>query len=329
MDDAPQLRAQSVIELVDDAFRLYRRHVLTFIGIVAIVQTPMLIVRFLLEFVVGRDAAMDVIRFLSQPIVVQSGRNPFANFPISSFLFYFGITFGVAALEGLIVQSLIGGALANAVAHSYMGKPISIPAAYSFGLRRYGSLILSALILLLMSAGLFGLSLACAFGIAVLTALASRLIGVDTFETLAGPAALIGFVIAFLLGVLFFLIRFILAIQAIILEEYGPIAGLGRSWRLIRSSFWRTLATSVIALVLSFLTSALPSYLVNYGAALISSDTAQDVLRNQALGAFVAEIGLIIGLPLFYSIYTLLYYDLRIRSEGYDIEIRARQVALT
>jgi hypothetical protein len=326
MDDAPQLRAQSVIELVDAAFRLYRRHVLTFIGIVAIVQTPMLIVRFLLEYVVGRDAALDVIRFLSQPIVVQPGQNPFASFPISSFLIYFGITLGVAALEGLIVQSLIGGALANAVAHSYLGRPISMLAAYSFELRRYGSLILSALILLLMSAGLFGLSLACAFGIAVLMGLASLVTGVSTFETLAGPAALIGFIIAFLLGVLFFLIRFFLAIQAIVLEGYGPLAGLGRSWRLIRSSFRRTLATSMIALVLSFLTSATPSYLVNYGAALISNDTAQDVLRNQALGAFVAEIGLMIGLPLFYSIYTLLYYDLRIRSEGYDIEVMAQRM---
>lgn len=41
-----------------------------------------------------------------------------------------------------------------------------------------------------------------------------------------------------------------------------------------------------------------------------------------------AEAGLIVGLPLFFSIYTLLCYDLRIRSEGYDIETRAQQAAL-
>lgn len=62
MDDGSRLRPQSVIELVDAAFRLYREHFLTFIGVAASFQVPMVILRFLLEYVFGRDAALDVIR---------------------------------------------------------------------------------------------------------------------------------------------------------------------------------------------------------------------------------------------------------------------------
>jgi hypothetical protein len=326
MSDTPRLRPQSVIELVDDAFRLYRRHFLTLIGIVALVQVPMVVLRFLLEYVLGRDAALEVIRFTSQLTTVRPGQNPLVGIPVSSYLIFFGITLGVTGFEALIVQSLIAGALANATAHSYLSKPISISTAYSFGLRRYGSLILSSLILLLMTATIFALSLGCAFVAAFLMALASMTTDISTPEALAGAVVLIGFIFIFLFGVLFFLMRFILAIQAIVLEGYGPLAGLGRSWRLIRTSFWRALAATAIALLLSFLTSLIPSYLVNYGAALISNDTAQDVLRNRALGSLVAEVGMIIGSPLFFAIYTLLYYDLLIRSEGYDIEVVAQNI---
>jgi hypothetical protein len=126
MHNASQLRPRSVIELVDEAFRLYRRHVLTFIGIVAIVQVPMVIMRFLLEYVVGRDAALDVIRFLSQLTVARPGQNPFVGFPVSSFLIFFGITLGAAAFEGVIVQSLSGGALTGEI-----GLIIGLPLFYS------------------------------------------------------------------------------------------------------------------------------------------------------------------------------------------------------
>ncbi|HEX9441757.1 MAG TPA: hypothetical protein VF909_18860, partial [Roseiflexaceae bacterium] len=89
------------------------------------------------------------------------------------------------------------------------------------------------------------------------------------------------------------------------------------------------LGVFISVLVLFLLISFIPSLLVSFGLDLISNNSMDDVLRNRALGSFVAQIGLIVGLPLLFSIYTLLYYDLRVRKEGYDIEVMAQQTVAT
>ncbi len=131
--------------------------------------------------------------------------------------------------------------------------------------------------------------------------------------------------------VLFFFIRFVLATQAIVLEQRGPLAGLGRSWRLIGGSFWRTFVIFILVILLSLLISAVPAYLVTFLLTLIGENASSVgvFVRNQAIATLVSQIGLIIAYPLLFSIYTLLYYDLRVRKEGYDIEILAQQTTLT
>jgi hypothetical protein len=329
MNTTPQLRPMSLGDMLDAAFRLYREHFVTFVGMVALVQVPMAIVRFILEFVIARNAMIDVLRFSSQPPVFRPGQNPFATLPVNSFLTFYGIIICVAIFQGLIVQTLITGALANVISRSYLGKPISILIAYSFGLRRYISLILSALIILLIGAGVVLVFAGCLFAMLVVIGLALRGSNAAVTGPLLGMLALIGFIVLFLLATMFFFIRFILATQVIVLEGQGPIAGLGRSWQLVGSSFWRVLGVFISVLVLFLLISFIPSLLMTFGLDLISNNSMDDVLRNRALGSFAAQIGLIVGLPLLFSIYTLLYYDLRVRKEGYDIEVMAQQTVAT
>ncbi len=57
--------------------------------------------------------------------------------------------------------------------------------------------------------------------------------------------------------------------------------------------------------------------------------TAPDVDRRPIRCHVYFAIGLIISYPLLFSVYTLLYYDLRIRKEGYDLEVLAQQAAQT
>ena len=46
---APQLRPMSLSDMLDAAFRLYRKHFLTFVGIVALLLVPMAILQFLVQ----------------------------------------------------------------------------------------------------------------------------------------------------------------------------------------------------------------------------------------------------------------------------------------
>ena len=46
MKSTPRLRPMSIGDMLDAAFRLYRQHFLTFIGIVALLQVPMAMLQF-------------------------------------------------------------------------------------------------------------------------------------------------------------------------------------------------------------------------------------------------------------------------------------------
>ncbi len=313
--------------MFDAAFRLYRAHFLTFIGIVALPQVPMTIVQFLLQFVIGGKATLEVLRFSSSPPAFRPGTDPFDIFPINSFLTFYAITLVLAVLQGLIVQSLITGALAKAISHAYLGRPTTILGAYGFGLRSFGALIAASLLLFLMAIGIVAIFAGCSIGAAVAVGVAAQFGRSPTTAVLFGSLVVLAVFVLMIPVALFFFIRFILATQAIVLEGLGPLAGLRRSWRLIGSSFWRALGIFILVLVLSVMMSALPSVLVLFFLNLGSAGAFGDgeIIRNQALGTLMSQLGLIISLPLLFSIYTLLYYDLRIRKEGYDLELMAQQ----
>jgi hypothetical protein len=331
MTTTPQLRPMSIGDMFDAAFRLYRRHFITFVGIVALLQVPMAIVQFVLQFVVARDATLDILRFSERLSSFRGGPLITPNsIPWQSFLVFYAITLGIAVIQGLIVQSLLTGALANAIARSYLGQPVSILSAYRLGWRRYLALVVSSFLLFLIALLILALFMGCSVGGMVAFASTARSQRSALMVGVLGSVVVIVAILLFVPVVLFFFIRFILSTQAIVLEGRGPLSGLGRSWRLIGKSFWRALLVFVLVLVLSLLISGLPTYLASFVAGLVGGARgAENVLRNQAVGALASQLGLIFGLPLLFSIYTLFYYDLRIRKEGYDLELMAQQQAVS
>jgi membrane-anchored glycerophosphoryl diester phosphodiesterase (GDPDase) len=187
-------------------------------------------------------------------------------------------------------------------------------------------MVLASLVPLLVGIVLFGLIAGCAAG--VLT-----MLGVQS-----GERPNVGLIIAAVLGLLFLLLvvavasifvytRLLLTPQAIVLEDRQALAGLQRSWRLVGGSFWRTLAIMLLMGILIYLISALPAGILSFSLTLASGGSTSNLMFNQAISTLVAEIGIIIALPLQLAVYTLLYYDLRIRKEGYDIEMMSQQAA--
>jgi hypothetical protein len=68
---------------------------------------------------------------------------------------------------------------------------------------------------------------------------------------------------------------------------------------------------------------------VSLALTLGGGDPLNNLVRNQAITTLVTQIGVILAQPIALSIYTLLYYDLRVRKEGYDIEVMAQQTVAT
>jgi hypothetical protein len=133
---------------------------------------------------------------------------------------------------------------------------------------------------------------------------------------LAGAAVLGGFILLIIPGI-FLLIRFYFAVVVVVVEGERGTAALRRSWRLVKGSTWRVLGiVLVIAIIGGILTA-----IISVPFTLLFAGT--DVFAFEILGDVIA--GIIVE-PFVALAVVLLYFDLRIRKEGYDLEVMARDL---
>jgi hypothetical protein len=197
----------------------------------------------------------------------------------------FAIT-SLASLVTLAITTLGSGALVTVAGLRTLGQPCTVGAAYVQARRRYWSLL----------------------GASVLSQVA--LVGITVFSFfVVSPLALWLFVC------------WQLAPQAIVLEGRGAVKGLGRSLHLVRGSWWRFAMLLVLVGVLRLYATAIPGGI----AFLIGSFTGSQDLLGGSVGIFVlATFSALIDLlmvPIAVTITTLFFTDLRIRKEGFDVDI--------
>jgi len=119
----------------------------------------------------------------------------------------------------------------------------------------------------------------------------------------------IGLIFLFL-PVLYPLSRFFAARQAVVLEGLGPWRALGRSSELSVGVKWHIIGT----LILGGLLTIIISLGAGLAAGMIPSNVVQRIVET-LIGVCVR--------PFFSIVETLLYYDVRIRKEAFDIEYMA------
>jgi hypothetical protein len=310
-------------DVLDAAFRLYRRHFLVFLGISALLQVPMAALQFAAQYLLAGQAFRDIMAFAENPPSPGPGQSPFDVLPVQQYILFFGVTVGISLLYYLVVHNLTAAALTNAVAQTRQGRPVSILGAYALSLRSYLALVVASAVPVAGSVVLFGIIMGCAIGVAGVAA--SRLGGEIVAAVIVTLLALGALLLLFAL-MLFIFVRLALTTQAIVLEGAGPLRGIGRSWRLTGSGFWRVLLAVVLMGIISYAVSSLPATVVSAAVTIASGNPLQNFGLNQGLTSFVAYLGLILALPLQLAVYTVLYDDLRARSEGYDLELRAKQL---
>ena len=140
-------------------------------------------------------------------------------------------------------------------------------------------------------------------------------------------AALIGFPLVLILiaalAYLFTVLTF--APVAIVLEQKPILAALERSFALVRHRFWRILGIRVLAGLIATVAAGLisvPFMLAGLGYELSLRTTEPTVLGmiSVVLGQ---ALGQIITAPFAAGVVVLLYVDARIRSEAFDVALRA------
>ena len=107
----------------------------------------------------------------------------------------------------------------------------------------------------------------------------------------------------------FILVAFFFYIQAIMVEGQGPMASLARSWELVRGTWWRVFGISAAFIGVLFaaaIVAAIPGIILGF--------------VNTTLGDLLTTLGSVFVVPIEYVGATLVYFDLRVRKEAYDLD---------
>lgn len=118
---------------------------------------------------------------------------------------------------------------------------------------------------------------------------------------------LLGFLL-FFVGVLWMVARYFAVTPAVVLEGRGAFGALSRSVALSRGQKMHILGTSMLAFLIFFV--------VYFAVAIIGAATASNVITT-----VLTTAASIVAYPMFAITEMLLYYDARVRNEGYDIEL--------
>jgi hypothetical protein len=206
----------------------------------------------------------------------------------------------LGVLNFILVRGIATAALTQAVADEYLGEPIGFLEAY----RRIGG----------------------KWGSIVGALLAAMLVNIMLVIWLIIPC--IGWITG--MGILMFFSAVIIPLTSpvIVIEEQSAFDGLRRAWDLTRRRFWRVVGFVALLMLFSLLVVSGPAALVTLffqfstdtfvPGSSISPLTAQTVVQS-----LVSIFMSLLYTPLQLTAMNLLYFDLRVRTEGFDLALLA------
>jgi hypothetical protein len=133
---------------------------------------------------------------------------------------------------------------------------------------------------------------------------------------------LVGFFLLFV-GALYAFARLFAAPAVVMLEERGGPAAIARAAALTRGSTWEVVKALMLVWLVYLIALVAAAFLSGIVLSLGQSLTALQV-ASQVVGVLFT----VLVYPLISVVQTLLYYDLRIRKEGFDIELMAQRLEM-
>lgn len=297
------LRALSLGEIYDGAFRAIRANLPVMLGLSAIVVLALGILQGVTTYasyeemnrLVGQiDPATDPEAFLDS--FAQSGTSMLLNS-------------GVSALLAFVGTTILTGLLIHAVSQSVIGRRTSLAQVWVAVRPQILRLLVLSVIVAVLVAGVIVLG-AVVFALS----LPSESAGVILLGVLAMLAIMLG-------GTAAVLTFTVLATPALILERAGIGTALRRGFELAKRAFWRVLGIYLLTTILAAILGFAVSWPFDQVANIFEGGPVAFGLT--ILGGVVANW---LTTPVLAAVVALLYIDMRIRTEGLDVELaRAAQ----
>ena len=211
------------------------------------------------------------------------------------------------------------GALIYAAADRYLGQATSLRACYRRSLTK-------AVYWPVLGVGLLqDLLIWCSALVAAVPAMliASAIVAICAVKSQFFTAIGIGMIIGVFASCPLWA-RFMVAGPAVVLEKQGSVSAIRRSWNLTSSGVWRSALVVVVAYALVYGGPIALGHLIR---PLTGHRTYADVplvyrAVQQGIGILISVV---LG-PLVAISQTLLYFDLRVRKEGFDLQMLANDM---
>jgi hypothetical protein len=280
-------------EILDGSFNIYRRHFGLFMRLsLIIVWLPTALAVYL------------SVRFAGTPLAFL---NVLEQHPLGSF----GLGF-VFLIIWISSSLLLKAGTIRVISDSYLGQEPELGSALRFGVAKIVPLLLVALSkgLLIGLIGVFG-----ALGMG-LVSVVGRLMG----PAIGGLLVVVG-VVGLGWLIIWVACGYGTTTPIIVLEELSSsFDAFGRSWELTRGARGKVFGTMAVAWVIGYF---LPQMVISGISSFLSAE------GNPALQTFFVVLASLIGIvlaPILPCALTLLYYDLRVRREAFDLQILSEQL---
>ena len=290
------LHPMTLSDVLDGSFKLLRANARTVLTITAVFVVPLQVLSaYFQRDIFGGQSIGDVI---SDPSTADDA----GGSTVASLL-------SLAAT--VLVLPFVAGAISKVVAASYLGDQLEPgPALRAVG-HRWWSLTASWVVVHVLEGAIW--IAAAIIGIALAVG------GADGWEPFLPVIGLV------LLGFPWAVAMMTLCVAvapAVVVEDLGALAAVRRSMRLLRPRFWGVLGIALVGgLLANILGQILGGIPQGFGLAIGGDDGGWILL---AMGGVLTSL---ITTPLVAIISTLVYFDGRIRHEGFDLEVMAAEMA--
>lgn len=295
------LRPLNLGDVLDGMFRIVRTHWKAFtIGLSVIVVPLSVLSGLVLAQMFGTGPGL--LESLQNPELLETGQPT----PDPVELVQIVVTGALTGLASLLLTPLVYGVAVRIAATGYRAGDVDPIDSVKAAARRYVALLGSTFLASVVVAAIAAVPL-----ILVGIAVASDNTGLAVIGGIAVLAGLVGAVIA--------AVRLSLIIPAVIVEQAGAASALRRSNELVRGRtgmvFGTLLVVNIIVAIIGFV---------------LTLPFQAGVLQGGQVGAVITTIGSIVSSLVSNSLlgaaFVLIYFDRRVRAEGYDLSELAAEL---
>ena len=290
-------------EILDVAIKIVTRNALTLFKLVAIIAIPLQVFTTLVLASAGADLSSGSLFNPAAPDTTIS----------SDEVWKFVAGTIVVIVANFIAAALATAACYRAVGDAYLGGKPGWRDSLRYGLRRLHSVLW---VTLLVTLAVGGIAAASVFVAAL-------------FIGMGGAGAAVVFGLLGFLGILPLIIwlyfAWSVAVPAQLTEDVRGTKAMARSFRLVRGRWWPVFGVQIVA---SAATTIVASIFSVIPGIVLLTDLGENDFASATINGLATALASVITTPFLAAVAVVLYFDLRVRKEGFDLQLLARHIGV-